>query len=366
MRVHLLSARNFKAHSLTYPLRAFAGSIEERGMDVKIHFRPHSGLSHCDVLCVLSQYFRKHPRVDRVAFLRRYRPQVRTLIYFDTTDSTGTPSFEVLPAVDLYAKSQLLKERMRYTQALYGMRCYTDYYHDREGIVDRRAASPRVAPAGALHKLAVAWNIGLGDYHTFRKWRRRLRILLPRATYRLPTTPPGAAREIDVSYRVSVHHERATIAFQREETGRQLADLAAHTDYKVLYQGKLPYRAYKAELQRTKVIPSPFGWGEICFRDFECLLSGAVLLKPNMSHVETWPDYYVPHLTYVPHAWDFSDFQETVIDLLTTPATRQRIARTAQARYLETLSAAGGERFAEHFGCLMEQAIDKSERRGVR
>ena len=28
---------------------------------------------------------------------------------------------------------------------------------------------------------------------------------------------------------------------------------------------------------------SPFGWGEICYRDFEAALNGMLLIKPDMN-----------------------------------------------------------------------------------
>ena len=30
---------------------------------------------------------------------------------------------------------------------------------------------------------------------------------------------------------------------------------------------------------------SPFGWGEICFRDFESIILGKLLIKPNCDHI---------------------------------------------------------------------------------
>ena len=56
-------------------------------------------------------------REDRVCVgcrptLSRCRSNARLL---DTTDRSGTTTFEVLPYVDLYAKNQLLKDRTRYT-----------------------------------------------------------------------------------------------------------------------------------------------------------------------------------------------------------------------------------------------------------
>jgi hypothetical protein len=288
------------------------------------------------------------------------RPQVRTLIYLDTAASTGTPSFDVLPLGDLYAKSQLLKDRSLYTLELYGSRIFTDYYHRASGIVDDIAVNQHPAPSDQLHKLAVSWNLGLGDLHTFRTWPRRLRILGPWANYRLQSTPASALRQLDVSYRASVHRAQATVDFQRQETTRRLVDMATRTRHRIVHHGKLPYDEYRAEMQKTRIVPSPFGWGEVCFRDFECFLSGATLLKPDMSHLETWPAYYKPSVTYVPYAWDFSDFEEKVIGLLESPAISRRIAQAGQDRYLESLSAAGGEAFATHFAELIEEAIGRA------
>ena len=42
------------------------------------------------------------------------------------------------------------------------------------------------------------------------------------------------------------------------------------------------------------------------------VLTGAVLLKPDMSHVETDPDIFVPWETYAPLAWDLSDFADVL------------------------------------------------------
>jgi hypothetical protein len=360
MLIRFLSAMNFKAHCITYPLRAFSRQLARQGLRIKIHLTPRRSLGRCDVLFVLSEYFRTHSGIDRLELLKRYRQKVDTLIYLDTTASTGTTSFEVLPFVDLYAKSQLLRDRAQYTQTFYGLRCYTEYYHRRYGLVDGAEEYRQPASADQLEKLAVSWNLGLGDYHTFATWPRRLRILLPWADYQVPVTPVDVPRDIDVSFRGSVGYGRATIAFQRQETRRQLEEMAASGNYQIEYGGKLPYHEYRAEMGRTRVAPSPYAWGEICFRDFECFLSGATLLKPDMGHLETWPDHFEPDVTYVAHAWDFSDFQEKTRELLESPARCQRIARSGQKRYLATLSEPGGEEFAEHLAALVSKARRES------
>jgi hypothetical protein len=48
----------------------------------------------------------------------------------------------------------------------------------------------------------------------------------------------------------------------------------------------------------NKLIFSPFGWGEINYGDFEGILSGDALVKPAMSHLQTWPELYVEGETY--------------------------------------------------------------------
>ena len=51
---------------------------------------------------------------------------------------------------------------------------------------------------------------------------------------------------------------------------------------------------------------SPFG-GEICYREFESFLYRCVLIKPNMEHLRTWPDYYIENKTYLPMKQDDLD-----------------------------------------------------------
>ncbi len=43
----------------------------------------------------------------------------------------------------------------------------------------------------------------------------------------------------------------------------------------------------------TKIIFSPFGWGEFCYRDYEALLCGCNLIKPDMGHIDCVP--YIQH-----------------------------------------------------------------------
>ena len=88
-------------------------------------------------------------------------------------------------------------------------------------------------------------------------------------------------------------------------------------------------REYYAEMMRSKICLSPFGYGEICWRDFEAVLCGCLVIKPDMAHLQTVPDVFQANLTYVPVSWDYADLGEKCLHFLENPQERQRIARAA-------------------------------------
>ena len=78
---------------------------------------------------------------------------------------------------------------------------------------------------------------------------------------------------------------------------------------------RVPIKEYIKELMNSRTVCSPFGWGEICRRDFETFIYGGALIKPDMSHIDTFPQWYIPEETYLPIRWDFSNFDELLEDL---------------------------------------------------
>ncbi|MFC2053452.1 glycosyltransferase [Chloroflexota bacterium] len=266
-----------------------------------------------------------------------------------------------MPYIDLYAKCDLLRDRSLYTKKFYGERIFTDYYHQSRGIIDNVSPSFRqpIKPE-ELPKLALSWNLGLGDYRTFDKWGLRARMFLPWASYDIKPVSPCAERDIDIFLRGRTRYKHATVSFQREETIRQLESFVQNNSYRALYGGVVRYNQYKKERSRSRIMVSPFGIGEVCYRDFECFMAGALLFKPDMSHLETWPNYYVPEITYIPFAWDFSDFQVKLREVLDSPEKCKKIAQKGQDIYLNSLSPTGGEAFAQHFAELLQKAVENS------
>ena len=75
---------------------------------------------------------------------------------------------------------------------------------------------------------------------------------------------------------------------------------------------KLPKLEYLQSLWNSKVAFSPFGMGEICFRDFECMQLGTIFIKPNQDLVHTIPNIYEDGKTYIGCKYDWSDLEEKV------------------------------------------------------
>lgn len=78
----------------------------------------------------------------------------------------------------------------------------------------------------------------------------------------------------------------------------------------------LPKSEWLKELGKTKICVCPWGFGEMCYRDYEAMLSGCIVVKPNTDFVETWPNIYKAHKTYIPCREDFEDLQDICADVL--------------------------------------------------
>ena len=113
--------------------------------------------------------------------------------------------------------------------------------------------------------------------------------------------------------------------------------------------GFVKYREYLFEIMNSKMTFSPFGYGESCWRDFEAISLGSLLLKPDMSHLTSNPNLFIPNETYIPIKWDFSDFSEKASYYLNNENERLRIvgnALTLAQQYKKE------NKFLDYFGRL--------------
>ena len=93
---------------------------------------------------------------------------------------------------------------------------------------------------------------------------------------------------------------------------------------------KRPYPEFVETIKRSKCVLSPYGMGEICFRDFEIIRFGSIMIKPDMSKVITHPNIYIPYETYIPCALDWSDLIEKINWVKDNPKQCKEIIENAR------------------------------------
>jgi len=105
------------------------------------------------------------------------------------------------------------------------------------------------------------------------------------------------------------------------------------------YKDKLPYQEYIQSLYQSKMALSPFGQGEVCYRDFEIFEFGVAMIKPTMNMVNTSPNPYIPNETYIPVDLEWKDLNETVLKMLDEPDKLESIVENSRTVYDNIYSA---------------------------
>ena len=132
-------------------------------------------------------------------------------------------------------------------------------------------------------------------------------------------------KKIDVNLRMNLDYDRKTISYHRNK-------MVAPFD---LPKFKINRYQYFKELENSKIVLSPYGWGEINFRDYETFSTGALLVKPKMNHMHTWPDFFVNKKTYFGVDWHFEDIKQIVQNLLDNYEDFSNIAINGKQNYLK-------------------------------
>ena len=294
-----------------------------------------------------------------LGLMEKLRDKYRFIVFFDGYAAAGTHLLEVLPYVDRLFHKSIFTDSENYRKDLYSKRLFSDYYHREFGIKDTNPeyhTNFNLSSEDAK-RVELSWSIGLGDYP---RHHRPQRVGVGVAQYispdlgrcfrtgssKAPKDFSSPLRSLDVHSRVGLVSSEA-VAHQRKIC---LEIIAGDERFAT---GVVPQKQYYRELEESKIIFSPFGWGEVCFRDFEAVFAGAMLLKPDMSHLKTYPDVYIPYETYIPVKWDGSDLLEKTTYYLDNNTERMRIAKNAWDQYQEEILLIGG-RLESIFQSIMD------------
>ena len=245
------------------------------------------------------------------------------IVYLDISDQSVSPHFDILSFVDLYLIHTVFRNPENYFREFRGANQFADYLSRRFGIEPTEANQYYPDHFGStpakdqMHKIALSWN---------RLFRRKDVKAFQRQGFKCVSH--GSARDIDVNYRFNPYS--GWCKFHRTLAAEKLDALSP--EFRVVSSiGKVPYKTYLQELEHSKIVFSPFGWGEFCPKDYEAVMNGALLVKPSMEEIELSPAFYRPFETYVPVQWDLSDLEDKVRHYIANVQERERIVGNAAA-----------------------------------
>ena len=255
---------------------------------------------------------------DVVNTVRQIRSSIgsRSFIYFDGDDDICIQWPETLPYLDLYVKKHIFSDKNRYLDRYVGKSNLTDYVHRNYGYsfsdnIHAKETGP--IAVSQLDKIIVGGNLAL-DSNIMELHRK------------VQSIPAVSQRDVDVMFRGNVPKD--WLHYLRKDIEPSLTRL--QDTYKVIIPRKRVDREeYYREMLNSKICLSPFGFGEICWRDFEAVICGCLLVKPDMSHIETTPNIFRAYETYVPVRWDYSDVYEQCSYYLKHTDERERIVAAA-------------------------------------
>jgi len=296
-------------------------------------------------------------------FIKTLKKKGKFLIWFDHSDSSSEIQNCVISYVDRYLKKQLLKDRSLYLQKLYNNRIFCDFYArnyniDKHGnkfndnYIIKSLNEKIKIKSKDLQKLGLSWNLGLIDYNNlffdegpYKKLTQYISIISNKT--KLKFTKPSIGRKMLFSANFSYEYPDKLISFPRKYLFKLLVE--NYNLNKNISIGFVPRKKYLEYAARSKAIFSPFGYGEICFRDFETFLAGAALIKQNMDHIITWPSSYKKYETYIPLPWKIESWENKIIEILADNKLLLEIAKNGQYSYKMLWTKEGKQEFCNRF-----------------
>lgn len=229
-----------------------------------------------------------------IAQLNELRNRAGWIVFLDSSASSGDDHFEVLEAVDVYAKRHLLKNLNEYRNQDPALPGHFQYYRDLYSLGQTSSRKRVPLPGRFENRVKIAWSHAYSNFETPLNSRiswpvgRNFTSIRSSSNQRFPVK----AREIGALY----HENRSEPFAEARRQFQRLLDEAGG----VVFPDRVGLRQYFAVLSKLRVNVSPYGHGEYCIRDFETLLFGVALAKPTVENLATFPNVLIAGQTYLP------------------------------------------------------------------
>ncbi len=99
---------------------------------------------------------------------------------------------------------------------------------------------------------------------------------------------------------------------------------------------RVSQQEYYTKMFSSKIIMAPLGYGEMAPRDVESAMFGGVLIKPDLSYIDTKPFIFEDNETYIAVNYDWSNLEEKIDYVLNDYKNiRNRLVRNMRKKYTE-------------------------------
>ncbi len=331
----------------------FEKELNEQNITVNFFSKINNKFIEGDHLFLNSRSFAQINGRINIEYLKKIYIKNKNLYWFDMRDSAGTTQFEVLPYVKKYIKKQFYIDKKVYTRKLEGGRLYTDYYIKNYKLIDHKPYDQEILDTKYLSKLILGWNLGVGcffDYIKFSKLNYFLELFkfkyLNIKDYRMKLSFYESwthdKEKYDFFSLMNTNYYRKSVGFQRTKLIEILNNIR---NKKKFIEGRLNKKNYYTILRNSKVSIGAFGWGEVCYREFEAAICGTAFMTANMDSIETWPNIYHEGETYISYDFDFKNFHEKLFNLISDFELRKKLVKNSRGILTEVYSNLGKEYF---------------------
>jgi hypothetical protein len=367
MKVNILTKGFLSPNSRgwLYPIVKNKSRLFEMGIDLTFFLKNSEKIKFCDVVIIESKFVKDYWAKNKEKIFKlliNLKTKNNKVFFYDLGDSTSSWVLEVLPYVDKLFKTFVFKDKNNYCIPLNGNHILTDYYYKKGLIQSNNLRSPKFLQKKdkkLLDKIHVGFNYVFANHSSNSNlWKNDIFNKVTRRSFKIfskmlksPKSNdfviPNTNRTQDLSCRILLNAYNNGINFHRKETAKIFNNYLS-TD-------KLSRKDYFSEIQNSKAVISPFGWGEINLpRDYEVALSGSVLFKPDISHIDTWPNIFNKE-TVVQYKWDLSDLSELVENVVSNYKEYIHFAVNLQNQYKHySYDKSGQDKFCEYFINMIE------------
>ena len=331
----------------------FEKDLNELDLEVNFYSSINKKFLEADYLFLNSRSLpQKKGFVDTI-YLEKLFNKNSNLYWFDMRDSAGTTQFEVLPYVKKYIKKQFYKDKNLYLKKIEGGRFYSDYYIKNYKIKDAMDYKSELLNPIYINKLILGWNLGVAYFFDSTKFSKmdyykefiKLKFFSNKHYSMILEDFESWERDsqkFDIISLMNRKIHRNSVVHQRNELQNILIN---YENKNKIINNRYSKKDYYKTLKNSKVSVGAYGWGEVCYREFEAIKCGVAFMTADMSNIETWPNIYIKNETYQPYDLDFKNFLPNLKNLIKDIGLRKKFVANSKQILNECHSLKGKNYF---------------------